>query len=179
MSKQYKTGKIYVIKSPHTDKCYIGGTFNSLAKRFYQHKCTYKAYEREKEKAGYTSSYEIIKYDDCYIELLEEFDKSLTKFELICEEEKYIQNTPNCVNIKLIKKEVKIPPKQNPEYAKQYYNDHKDKIKAQLKVSQQKQHVRELLKKLNDGHKFERYPYSRIEKYGLKQDESGKWVQGE
>jgi hypothetical protein len=35
---KYENGKIYTIRSPHTDKYYIGSTIASLKKHFYQHK---------------------------------------------------------------------------------------------------------------------------------------------
>jgi hypothetical protein len=65
------------------------------------------------------------------------------------------------------------------EKQKAYYEAHKDKIKFQISVAQKKQQVRKLLQKLNEGHTFERFPYSRIEKYGLKKDENGVWIKSE
>ena len=51
-----------------TDKFYIGSTCSPLYKRLYEHCSTYK-----KDRNKYTSSFEILKYDDYYIELLENF----------------------------------------------------------------------------------------------------------
>jgi hypothetical protein len=59
----YKQGKIYAIRSPSTDKYYIGSTANTLCKRFYHHK----------NKSNLCSSSEIIAFGDAYIELIELF----------------------------------------------------------------------------------------------------------
>ena len=64
----YQNGKIYAIRSFATDKYYIGSTCNPLHKRLYQHKS-----DKNSAKNRYRTSFEIVKYDDCYIELLEEF----------------------------------------------------------------------------------------------------------
>jgi hypothetical protein len=58
---KYENGKIYTIRSPHTDKYYICSTIASLKKHFYQH------------KSGLYKSKEIIDAGDAYIELLENF----------------------------------------------------------------------------------------------------------
>ena len=59
---KYHNGKIYTIRSPHTDKIYIGSTCQPLHKRFYKHKTKFN-----------TSSKEIVILGDSYIELLEDF----------------------------------------------------------------------------------------------------------
>lgn len=66
---KYHSGKIYTLRSHHTDKYYIGSTCDALHKRFYKHKMDYKL--SLQGKAHYVSSHEILKFDDCYIELLE------------------------------------------------------------------------------------------------------------
>ena len=60
------TGIIYCLKSNQTDKIYIGSSTLSLKKRFSLHKNAYKKYY---DKRKY-SSFELLKYDDCYIELI-------------------------------------------------------------------------------------------------------------
>ena len=60
-----RTGRIYTIRSPQTDKYYIGSTFQTLSKRIGDHRSDYKGNKR------YMASYEILKYEDHYIELLE------------------------------------------------------------------------------------------------------------
>ena len=68
----YKNGQIYTIRSHQTPLFYIGSTCSPLAKRLHGHRKNYKCWTKNNEN-GYTTSYEIIKYDDHYIELLEEF----------------------------------------------------------------------------------------------------------
>jgi hypothetical protein len=57
----YKQGKIYTIRSPNTDKYYIGSTTQPLHKRFYEHKMM--SYE--------TTVNVIFDAGDAYIELME------------------------------------------------------------------------------------------------------------
>ena len=64
-----KNSCIYTIRSNNTDKFYIGSTYQPLSKRFYDHKRNYKKYSGTNE---YCSSFEILKFDDAYIEILED-----------------------------------------------------------------------------------------------------------
>lgn len=67
---EYQNGKIYTIRSFQTEKYYIGSTnHKTLSHRLSKHKSNYKIWLNDKKK--YTTSFEILKYDDCYIELLE------------------------------------------------------------------------------------------------------------
>ena len=70
-TRNYQKGKIYSIRSFQTDKVYYGSTTQSLSKRLSTHKAHYKIYLNGKH--NYITSYEIIKYDDNYIELVELF----------------------------------------------------------------------------------------------------------
>ncbi len=67
---KYMNGKIYSIRSYQTDKIYIGSTVQPLHKRLHKHRSQYKKYEEGKSTI---TSFEILKYDDNYIELLEEY----------------------------------------------------------------------------------------------------------
>jgi hypothetical protein len=69
----YSKGKIYTIRSHQTDKIYIGSTTQPLSERFRDHKKKFK-YWKDGRGSNYVSSYEILKYDDAYIELLEDCD---------------------------------------------------------------------------------------------------------
>ena len=73
-------GKIYMIKSPQTNMCYIGSTKQTLKKRFSSHCSAYKLWSHDNEK-GYCTSYEVIKYDNPYVTLLEELE-NVTKQQL-------------------------------------------------------------------------------------------------
>ena len=69
----YRHGKIYAIRSHQTDNIFIGNTCNSLAKRMHANRNAYKRYTTEKNFKKYDSSFEVIKYDDHYIDLLENY----------------------------------------------------------------------------------------------------------
>ena len=68
---EFQNGKIYTIRSFQTEKYYIGSTnHKTLSQRLSKHKSNYKIWLRNNDM-DYTTSFEILKYDDYYIELLE------------------------------------------------------------------------------------------------------------
>jgi predicted GIY-YIG superfamily endonuclease len=67
---RFKHGKIYKLQSKHTNKFYIGSTTKTLKQRLQAHRSDYQRYNKDK-KGNYQSSFEILKYMDCTIELLE------------------------------------------------------------------------------------------------------------
>jgi hypothetical protein len=69
MENRYENGKIYTIRSPNTDKYYIGSTCNTLSKRYYQH---IKRNQRN-SRIDNCTAWEITKLGDSYIELLENY----------------------------------------------------------------------------------------------------------
>lgn len=92
-------GKIYALKSNQTDKIYIGSTIYDLSYRKRKHIENYNRYIRGKTLPGktpYISSVELCKYDDMYIELIEEYPcenkRQLEK------REGELQREMNCVN---------------------------------------------------------------------------------
>ena len=91
----YTKGKIYTIRSYQTDKIYIGSTIQPLSVRFAEHRKNYKLHQTD--KYHYVSSFDIIKFDDCYIELLK-LCPCLTKEELHKQEGEQIRNNNICVN---------------------------------------------------------------------------------
>ena len=74
------TSLIYVLKSDLTDKIYIGSTTQCIVKRYKSHLNDYKRYLNNKS-SKYLTSFEILKYPDHYIDLLE-FLKTDNKKEL-------------------------------------------------------------------------------------------------
>ena len=92
---RYRNGKIYAIKSPDTEMVYIGSTCGDLNKRLSKHKTNLRSYLNG--NYCYTTSYEIVKYNTCYIELLEHHACN-TKEELNRREGQIMISTPNCVN---------------------------------------------------------------------------------
>ena len=112
---KYNNSMIYTIRSPATDKYYIGSTTQILCKRFSDHNRHYKKYLDEKHH--FVTSFKIIELGDSYIELLEEVNCE-NKNQLEKREGDAIRkHKANCVN-KRIEGRTK----------KQHYNDNKDKI---------------------------------------------------
>ena len=113
----YQHGKIYTVRSFQTDKFYIGATVQSLAKRYSLHRNHYKSY-KEGIKKEFISAYDILQYDDNYIELLELFPCN-SKIELSKREGELIrQLKDSVVNLNIAGRSVK-----------EYYNDNIIKIK--------------------------------------------------
>ena len=141
----YKNGKIYSIRSYQTDDVYIGSTCSPLSKRLWGHKNDYKQYLND--KTNYTSSFEIIKFDDNYIELIELFPCG-SKDELHKREGEIIRQTDNCVNKRIagrsqkeyeldnrdkILEKQKIYRENNRDKILEYYENNKDKFKEKNK----------------------------------------------
>ncbi len=89
------SGKIYCLKSFQTDKIYIGSTSQKIKRRLQQHKSHYKRYLNG--EMNYLSSFEILQYDDCYIELIREV--ACEKKQLLNLEGQEINNNSKCVNL--------------------------------------------------------------------------------
>jgi len=144
--QQPKTGRIYKISSPQTDNVYIGSTTKTLQERLQGHKTMYKAYQIVKNR--FVSSFEIIKYGDVIIELLEEIDY-VDKKKLLERERYFIELTENTVNkcrpIVSIeeRKEMKTESskkykKEHKEELKKYRNENKDKLKKYYNENKEK-----------------------------------------
>jgi len=132
---KYHKGKIYTIRSYQTDKYYIGSTCDALHKRLYNHRFHYKHYLNDNYNFVY--SFDIMKYEDHYIELLEDYKcenrNELTKREgeLI---RKYKDETVNYIVAGRTRKEYKNDNKKKiKEDNKKYYEDNKTKIKEYSK----------------------------------------------
>lgn len=85
----YADAKIYALISPSTHKIYIGSTIYPLKTRLCRH-----------YSSTSVAAYEILKYGDGYIQLVENFPCS-TKKELEQQEGFYILNN-DCSNTKLL-----------------------------------------------------------------------------
>jgi hypothetical protein len=91
----FSNGKIYRIMSAHSELPYIGSTVDSLEERFDEHQRKYKSWKRG--NSNYNTSHEILKYDDAYIELVENYPCN-SRQELEVREGTYIEIGKNCVN---------------------------------------------------------------------------------
>ena len=108
--------QIYRIKSLQTDKIYIGSTKNTLKNRLSQHKRTYKIWVKDNTKK-YLTSFEILKFNDYVIELIETC-VFIDNAEKLKKEGYYIKlNIEICVN-KVIAGRTKT----------EYYESNKDQI---------------------------------------------------
>ena len=137
LNNKYNNSMIYTIRSPHTDKFYIGSTTQKLCKRFANHKSDYNAYVNKIRH--YVTSYKIIELGDSYIELLEEMNCD-SKIQLEMREGELIRlHKDLCINkiiagggieIKQYQKQYRL---NNADKSKQYYFDNADKIKQYSK----------------------------------------------
>ena len=88
-------GKIYIIVSPSTKNIYIGKTVQTLDERLKAHKRSYKGWISRGFRRDYCSSFEILKYNDCKIELIE----TLYEDKLMSREKYHINHYDNCINL--------------------------------------------------------------------------------
>jgi hypothetical protein len=93
MAALLRTGYIYKISSPKTDKVYVGSTF----KKDIKQRCT----EHCKPNRC-IASWEVIKLGGATVELLD-FCECICRSDLEFAEKEWILKTPNTVNIKLTK----------------------------------------------------------------------------
>ena len=96
-NEKRQTGYIYSIRSYQTELIYIGSTFGKLRQRLFQHKYNFRQFNLK--TYHYVSSYEIVKYDDAYVELVKTYEK-VNKMELKMFEGEHIRNN-KCVNKKI------------------------------------------------------------------------------
>ena len=125
------TYHIYKIKSQQTDKIYIGSTLKELTERLKHHEYYYKSWINY-NNLPYTSPYEILKFNDHVIEVIET-RTYIDELERNKRERHYIELYKLiCVN-----KQIKDTTKENKEYQKQYRQDNKEKIKQYQKQHRQ------------------------------------------
>lgn len=152
---KYQRGKIYKLISNQTDKVYYGSTIeDKLTKRLGGHRGKYRRWLNG--KGEYVSSFEIVKYDDCRIILVENSPCN-TKYELTAREQYHIDNNECCNKLKahtgltrteytkkwyeenreIVLNKQSFFYKQNKDavikYQKQYHDMHKDKVKERMR----------------------------------------------
>ena len=141
-NNKYNNSFIYTIRSPHTDKFYIGSTTQKLCKRFANHKASYNSYLSN--VGNHVSSYKIIELGDSYIELLEQINCD-SKIQLEMREGELIRiHKDLCINkimvgrtdkqyrldnADIIKQRKKQYRQDNADKIKQHYHDNADKNK--------------------------------------------------
>ena len=133
-------GQVYKIWSSECDKVYVGSTKRLLRNRLSKHKYNFRAWQ--KGKGCYVTSFEIVKYDDAEIELIEEREFGDKQAMLECE--KYWIQTLDAVN-------KHRPIQTHDELIKQhrecYYRHREKNLKA--------------IKKYNDEHKTQQAEYDK------------------
>jgi len=136
----YNQGKIYKLISTETDNVYVGSTsLNYLSSRLVCHRADYARWLAR--KYSYVSSFEIVKYEDCKIILLENFPCD-SKDQLTAREQYWIDTTPECVNNRKANTGLSID-----EYQKQY--NQLPKFKAMKKQYYQQPKIKAMTKKYN------------------------------
>jgi len=148
---RYANGKIYSLRTHQTDDIYIGSTCLPLYKRFYAHKLDYKKWLNGKNH--YISSFDIIKYDDAYIELIDDFPCN-NKIELNKKEGEHIRaNT--CINKNVAGRTTKEYYHEKKKEFKKYRDEHKEQIKIQRKSFREnnKEHIFLQKKEYRETHK--------------------------
>ena len=142
-NNKYNNSFIYTIRSPHTNKFYIGSTTQILCRRFSNHKTDYNLYVNNGFK-GFITSFKIIELGDSYIELLEQINCD-SKIQLEMREGELIRiHKDLCINtnvagrtreqylfdnIDKIKQDNKHYRLDNADKIKQYYLENIDRIK--------------------------------------------------
>ena len=132
---KFNKSLLYTIRSPHTDKYYIGSTTQILCKRFADHKTHYKYYQTG--KGYFLTSFKILELGDAYIELLEEINCDNRNQLEKREGELIREHKINCVNRNIPCRTGKEYYNDNSdiikEHRKEYYNDNFDRISQQKK----------------------------------------------
>lgn len=91
----YSKGKIYCVRSSHTDEVYIGSTISTLSKRMGQHREKFNKWK--KGEHHYITCFKLLDLGDAYIELIEEHPCE-NKNQLERREGEIMRQTENCVN---------------------------------------------------------------------------------
>lgn len=122
--------RIYCIKSPQTEEVYVGSTVNELVVRMYNHKKDYKRYLNDLHP--YMTSFDIVKYPDAYIELLEERTFETKEDRYICER-KWIQEIKSCNKYMPYKS-----PEEKSAWCQEYRDTHIEERVAYDKIYREK-----------------------------------------
>ena len=123
---RYRRGAIYKIVDVGYNKCCIGSTTETLARRLASHKKEYKCFLNHKRRGQSTSFLLFEEYglENCKIELVELFPCN-SRVELCAREGHHIRSS-DCVN-------KTIPGRTRQEYRLEYYAKNKEAIQAQTK----------------------------------------------
>ena len=119
---KYQKEKIYKIISSQTTDVYYGSTIQAkLSYRMAKHRANYRSWING--ECAYTTSYEVVKFEDANIILVESFPCN-SKDELTAREQYYIDNH-DCVN-----KQKAWTGLSKKEYLQKYHSNNRHKVKA-------------------------------------------------
>jgi len=101
---KYNKSQIYILKSPHSNRFYIGSTIQGYQLRKLKHYYDYKGFHGITPKfRHYRTSFKIIDDGDYYVELLEDY-KCDNKKDLLIRETEYIHYYKNKYGDRLVNK---------------------------------------------------------------------------
>lgn len=172
----YQNGKIYKITSKETNKIYIGSTCKkTLQKRLNFHKSQYRNWIID-NKYTYVSSYDILKYDEAIIELLEKYPCE-NKKQLTERERYYVEQNKEIVVNKYIpsrtKKEYGQLYQKTEKYKEMLWNyyrrpEYKEKSKIRAKTDQYKANQKKY--KMSEDAKLKRNVHLKMKRFTVKMD---------
>jgi hypothetical protein len=154
---KYHLSKIYKISSSQCEKFYIGSTTQTLKKRLSQHKIGYKGYI--KKDVGFLTAYEIVKFDDCIIELIKDVNcenkQELEKIEGECIREYHDRILNKCVAGRTRKEYIEANKEHLKNKRKEYIEANKEHIKNKQKeyVEANKEHLKNKQKEYVEANK--------------------------
>jgi len=167
---KYHTSKIYRISSPQCDKFYIGSTTRTIKARLSGHKAKYKRYI-EKGNERYLTSFEIVKFDDCIIELIKDVKcenrKELEKVEGECIKEHH----DRILNKNIAGRTLKEYRETHKNEIKEYRETHKNEIKDRMKEYREthKNEIKDRTKEYRETHKEKNKEYRETNKDKLRE----------
>lgn len=126
MQQKFFNGFIYKLVSPHTNSVYIGSTGDTLSRRMANHRYHYKKFVEDPNFWITCSSYDIMKFGDVQMIVLNEV-KDVTRQELKRLEGLEILNHSNCVNRIVAGRTIR-------ESQKRYYDNNKDRLRDYQRV---------------------------------------------
>ncbi len=148
----YQKGKIYKVVSDQVEYCYVGSTCQTLSMRLAGHRAQYKRYLAGKIKYS-ISSFELLKYKDHHIVLIESYPCD-NKDQLRAREEYYRVLIDSCN-----KQKAWTGAATKKEYSKMYCEENKEKIAKAMKKyrkvyhEKNKEKIAETMKKYYEGNK--------------------------
>lgn len=149
----YVNSKIYKLISYNCDNIYIGSTAKKrLSDRKSKHKADYNIWI--KGERTYVSSFELIKFDDCKIILVESYPCK-SRDELRSREQYWIEQFENTVNKNRAYCSDEYKKKFKKECDKKYRQNNKEILseKRKEKYIKNKEHEKEMMKKWRDNNR--------------------------